>query len=81
MGRATIALLNFDIPLSFSFNILCIPLTLSIIISIVWLILDLFKKIPTFFSFIKQDIRKEYKIILFSILIIDWIINIIRLKI
>lgn len=79
MGRATLALLNGDIPLSFSYNILCIPFTLAIIISLTWLTIDIFSRRTTFFNFVNQDIKKEYKFLLFSLLLIDWTINIIRL--
>jgi len=79
MGRATLALLNGDIPLSFSYNILCIPFTLAIIISLAWLTIDILIKRETFFKFVKQDISNKYKLLLFGLLIIDWTINIIRL--
>ena len=79
MGRATLALLNGDIPLSFSYNILCIPFTIAIIISLTWLTVDIIRQQTTFFKFVKQDISNKYKILLFSLLIIDWTINIIRL--
>jgi len=79
MGRATLALLNGDIPLSFSYNILCIPFTTAVIASLTWLTVDIFRKQTTFFKFVKQDISNKYKFLLFSLLIIDWTINIIRL--
>jgi len=65
MGRATLALLNGDIPLSFSYNILCIPFTLAIIISLTWLTLDIFRQKTTFFKFANQDISKRNKNLLF----------------
>lgn len=79
MSRATLALLNGDIPLSFSYNILCIPFTTTIIISLSWLTVDIIRQQTTFFKFVKQDITNKYKFLLFSLLIIDWTINIIRL--
>jgi len=79
MGRATLALLNGDIPLSFSYNILCIPFTTAVITSLTWLTVDIFRKQTTFFKFVKQEISNKYKFLLFSLLIIDWTINIIRL--
>ena len=79
MGRATLALINGDIPLSFSYNILCIPFTLAIITSLTWLTVDIFRQQTTFFKFVTQDISNKYKFLLFSLLIIDWTINIIRL--
>lgn len=78
MGRATLELLKGNVLKSFDYNILCIPFTLSIIISLIWLLRDTFIKKETFFSFIKQDIKLPFKLILFSIIIADWILNIIR---
>ena len=79
MGRATLALLNGDITLSFSYNILCIPFTIAILTSLTWLTVDIFRKQTTFFKFVKQDISNKLKILLILLLIIDWTINIIRL--
>lgn len=79
MSRATLALLNCDIPLSFSYNVLCIPFTLAIIISIIWLTVDVFRQQITFFKLVKQGISNKYKFPIFISLIISWVINIIRL--
>ena len=79
MGRATLALLHGDIIRSLSFNFLCIPFTLSILISLLWMIIDLLYKSDSFFRFIKTDIKIEYKYLLYLLLIINWSINIIRL--
>ena len=78
MSRATLALLNCDIPLSFSYNVLCVPFTLLIIISLTWLTVDVFRQKITFFIFVKQPISNKYKFSLFLLLIISWAINIIR---
>jgi hypothetical protein len=43
------------------------------------LTVDIFRQQTKFFKFVKQDINKKYKFLLFSLLIIDWTINIIRL--
>ena len=79
MGRATLALLNGDIPLSFSYNILCIPFTFAIIISISWLTLDLVRHRETFFKYVNQEISKNFRLPIFALIIINWTINIVRL--
>jgi hypothetical protein len=43
------------------------------------LTVDIIRQQTTFFKFVKQDFSNKYKILLFSLLIIDWTINIIRL--
>jgi hypothetical protein len=78
MGRASLSLLKGNILSSFDYNILCIPFTIVIIISLIWLFYDLVQKKETFFPFIKKDLKTPYKIIVFSILIASWIVNIIR---
>ena len=78
MGRASIELFNGNIISSFNYNIICIPLTLSIFISLCWLLIDLFKRKETFFKFINRDIKPSYKVLLFAIIINDWTTNIIR---
>lgn len=79
MGRATLSLLKGNIPLSFSYNILCIPFTLAITVSLFWLSVDILRKKETFYKFIKQEISNKYKFLLIAIIFIDWTINIIRL--
>ena len=80
MGRATLALLHGKIPLSFSYNILCIPFSIAMLISFCWAIIDLFQHKESFYQFIRRDISVSGKVLLFSVLLIDWIVNIIRLK-
>jgi len=80
MGRATLALLQGNIPLSFSYNILCLPFTLAMIVSFCWAIIDLLQHKESFYQFIRRDISVSGKVLLFSVLLIDWIVNIIRLK-
>jgi len=79
MSRASLALLNGDIQLSLSYNVLCIPFTIAIITALIWLTLDIFRKRTTFFNFVKQDINTKQKVLLFTALIIVAAINIIRL--
>jgi hypothetical protein len=79
MGRATIALFSGNIYQSLSFNLLCIPLTIAIILSVCWLLSDILNQRETFFNFIKHEINRKYKLIIFGILILNWTINIVRL--
>jgi len=78
MGRATLEIMKGNFGSSFMYNILCIPFTIAVIVSFVWLITDLFQKKETFFPFINSPIKLPYKILLFSILAVSWAINIIR---
>jgi len=78
MGRATLEIFKGNVISSFRYNILCVPFTFTIIVSFIWLCADIIKKKETFFSFIQQDIKTPYKISLFVLLIITWIINIVR---
>lgn len=78
MGRATLALFRGDIMGSFSYNILCIPLTIGVIISLCWLISDLIRSKETFFAIINRKVHPIYLIPFFIITAISWIINIIR---
>jgi hypothetical protein len=78
MGRATLELIKGNIALSFNYNILCIPFSLSIIISLVWLLSDIIKREETFFRFIKQDIRAPYRLLLLTLIFLDWSVNILR---
>jgi len=78
MGRATLEIFKGNVLSSFRYNILCVPFTFTIIVSLIWLCVDIINKKETFFSFVQQDIRTPYKISLFVLLIITWIINIVR---
>jgi hypothetical protein len=78
MGRATLELMKGNIVSSFDYNILCVPFTLIILISLLWLLTDIIKKQETFFKFIGQQLNLKYKFILFGLILVDWTINIIR---
>jgi len=78
MGRATLEIMKGDLISSFKYNILCIPFTLTIIISLAWLLIDVLQSKETFFPFINSKIKLSYQILLFSLLAFSWIINIIR---
>jgi len=80
MGRATLALMHGNIPLSFSYNILCIPFSIAMIVSFFWAIADLIQHKESFYLFMRRDMNVKFKVLLFSLLLIDWIVNIIRLK-
>jgi hypothetical protein len=79
MGRATLALFHGNIPLSFSYNILCIPFTVAVFISLIWAIRDLSKHSDSLIKFISRDISAPYKAALFAVIMVDWTINLIRL--
>jgi hypothetical protein len=78
MGRATLELMKGNIISSFDYNILCVPFTLTIFISLLWLLTDIIKKQETFFKFIGRQLNLKYKFILFGLILVDWTINIIR---
>ena len=78
MGRATLELMKGNIASSFAYNILCVPFTLTIIISLFWLLTDIIKCKETFFLFVQHDIRTSHKFFLVTIIIIDWTTNIFR---
>lgn len=76
MGRATICLSKGDIIKSLHYNILAIPFNIFIIIIIIWLLYDIFSSKNSLYNFIKKPLKKHIKIIIFVLLIINWIINI-----
>ena len=79
MGRATLALFHGNIPASFSYNILCLPFTLAMIVALLWAIADITKHSESFIKFIRKDISINFKVILFAIILTDWVVNLIRL--
>ena len=76
MGRATLSLFDGDILQSLYYNILNIPFTLAILVGLVWLISDLFRGRDTFFKTINQPLKKKYTILIFTVIIITWVLNI-----
>ena len=80
MGRATLALLHGNIPLSLSYNLLCLPFSLAMIVALCWSVIDLIQHKDSFYRFIRKDINTYAKVLLFGVLVVDWIVNIIRLK-
>ena len=78
MGRATLELMKGNIVASFHYNILCVPFTTAIIVSLVWLLTDIIKQKETFFGFVKQDFKPQYKFLLLALIIVEWTTNIIR---
>jgi hypothetical protein len=78
MGRATLEMIHGNFVSSFNYNILCIPFTLVIIISLLWLSAYIVQKKETFFPFINSKIKLSYKILLFAILAAAWVTNIFR---
>jgi len=80
MSRATLALFRLNIVESFSYNILCIPFTLLIICIIIWAIYDFTKGIQNCYLFLKSKLPLKYNLLLAAIILIDWMVNIVRLK-
>lgn len=78
IGRGTIAFFNGNFADAFSSNILCIPITICIIISICWLLFDLFRGKETFFRTINRRIPFYYLVPFFILTAISWAINIYR---
>jgi hypothetical protein len=78
MGRATIALLQGHVAVSLHYNILCIPFTLFILISVLWIVADLIRDKDTFFPFMKRDFGTAFNILIFGIILVDWTLNIVR---
>lgn len=78
MGRATLALFNGNFAESFYYNILCIPFSLGVIVALGWLIFDLIRGHESFFKTIRQPIKLKYKIPLFALLLLTWILNILH---
>ena len=78
MGRATLEIIKGNIGSSFMYHILCIPFTITIIISLAWLLIDLIQRKETFFPFISSKIKLPYKILLFLLIAVSWGMNIIR---
>lgn len=76
MGRATLALFAGDISQSFYYNILCIPLSIIILISLCWLFYDLLRGRESFFKTVRRPIQLKYQIPIFILLLITWILNI-----
>ena len=78
MGRATLELFKGNFIISIKYNILSIPFTIIAITSLIWLIVDLLKKRETFFVYILMDIKIKFKLLIFGLILIDWIANILR---
>ena len=80
MTRATIELLNGNIAQSLKHNLLCIPFSLTIILSVTVLAIDTFKKTNKFYTFLNRDLSKTKKVLLIIGIGISWAFNIFRLK-
>ncbi|MDL2214573.1 DUF2752 domain-containing protein [Dysgonomonas sp. OttesenSCG-928-M03] len=76
MGRATLAILNGDFVKSLYYNILCVPFIIMMFLAIGWLIYDLIIGRDTLFKVISHPLQNKYKIVLFCILAITWLLNI-----
>ncbi len=74
--RATIHLLNGHLLKSVQINPFGLVSTILLMISVLWMLLDIFRKKETFFKFLKKNWSLEIKTLLFLIVIINWIFNI-----
>ena len=78
MGRATLELFSGNISQSFYYNILCIPLTFVICISLCWLFYDLIRGKESFFRTVRRPVKLKYQTLIFALLLITWALNIIH---
>ncbi len=76
MGRATLAIFDGDIIKSLYYNILCIPFSIMMILALCWLIYDLIAGKDSLFKVIASPLQNKYKIMLFCLIAITWILNI-----
>ena len=79
MGRATLALFRGNVIQSLAYNILCIPFTIAIIISLCWASFDIINHKETFLKVVTQNVSVKYKFLVFGLILIDWTINVVRL--
>lgn len=78
LGRATLSIFHGNWIEAFQYNILSIPLTLAVLASLIWLIIDLFRQTDSFFSFINRKVSFIYLIPFFVLALASWITNIVR---
>lgn len=74
--RATLLLMQGEIWESVLTNPLGIVTNIVIIISIIWMIIDILKHKETYVPFLQKDWNKKIKITVFLIIIANWIWNI-----
>ncbi|MCL2072925.1 MAG: hypothetical protein FWH18_03320 [Marinilabiliaceae bacterium] len=77
MGKAAREIFKGNFIASIYHNILSIPFTIAVVISIVWLAVDLIRRKETFFPFINSKIKLPYKILLFVLLFVSWGVNLV----
>lgn len=78
LGRATLDILHGNIIHSFQYNIIAIPFTFTILLSTIWLVVDLVNRRDSFFRTINRRVAPIYLLPFFALAIISWIVNIIR---
>ncbi len=74
--RATIQLLHGNVVTSLLINPLGLVSTILFIISICWMLIDIFKKEETFYPFLKKKWNTKLQVILFLFIILNWVWNI-----
>jgi TM2 domain-containing membrane protein YozV len=78
MWRATLELARGNIAASLSYHLLCIPVTLAVILALIWLLKDVFKNQETFFIFLSQRFSLSTRVLLFAVIVFCWVVNIVR---
>ena len=76
MGRATLELLNLEIKESLLYHPLAIPFNVAVVISIFWLLRDIFKGSNSFLKFVKTRPNKWIMLAVCLVLIAVWVRNI-----
>jgi hypothetical protein len=78
MGRATIEFFKGNFINSLLINPLAIPFIIFVIISVVWIIIDLISGKDRFYKLLTKDLPLKYKLILVFIIGINWLWNIVK---
>jgi hypothetical protein len=73
MGRASIELYKGNIAESVHFHWWAIPLNFMVIVSLFWLIRDIFKQSDSYWQFIRRPMKSWILVIIFLLVIVNWI--------
>ena len=77
LSRGFLAIITkFDLIMATKWNILSVPLFTCFIVSFLWIIKDLIKKEDTLLVFLRKKPKYYIYIILITVMITTWIINI-----
>ncbi len=78
MGHGTVCLLKGNLKGVLEFNVLVFPFFAAVIIGICWMTIDLIRDKESFFPLLKRKFHPFIMIILFAVIILNWIWNIYR---